>query len=106
MYVHDADFAGGRKLRQLAVGGAKRAISLRHEDAALEIEHGVLGAGLGTPGKTALSRPPGIVGWAQQARLLREVFEDLLAIPDVVATGENLDAEPEEFLNEPTKLNS
>jgi len=87
------------------VGLTEGVIAGRHEDAALEVHHGV---GL-TSGQRALvnaeaRRAYGVVGGTKDAatadvRVGRDghVFEDLFFVPDVVAGGDDVGAEIEEF---------
>ena len=47
--------------------------------------------------------PSGKLAGTQQARLVRDEIENLLAIPDVIAAGENFDAGGQQFLDEPRR---
>ena len=42
----------------------------------------------------------GKIGGPQQARLMRNEIEDFLAVPDVIAAGENLDAGAQQFFDD------
>ena len=44
----------------------------------------------------------GIVGGAQQARLARQIIEDLALVPDVVAGGEHVQPQAEKLFGDAT----
>src|SRR5580704_204128 len=84
-----------RQLSQFAIRLSKRIIDWRHEDATLQVEHGVLHAIL----RRANVKPPAnIAFWEvrrpQQPWLVGHEFEDFLAVPAVIAAGENVNAQP------------
>ena len=99
--IHDDNTDARGDARQLAVGGAERAINGGHEDAALEIQHRIPYAVLRRAEvQPAPGIPVGKVCRAQQARLVGNVLEDFLAVPDMVASGKYFHAGGEQLFDE------
>ena len=103
----DEDDLGGDFGEEL-VGFAEGVVAGGHEDAALEVEDGVLGAVIeGALVAAEAYGGGGVVAGTEQAAgaLVRggedaHVVEDFALIPDVVAGGDDVGAEIEEFLGE------
>ena len=94
-------FTSGGILRELDERGAEGVVNRRHERASLQIQDGVARAVLrAADEKPAARRAIGKISGAQQARLVREEVEDFLAVPDVVAAGEDFNAGAEKLLGE------
>ncbi len=102
--VHQHDFDFGREAFQQAVGGAEGAVERGHEDPALDVQHRVGDAAAGLAEiDSAAGVGAGVVGRAEQAApggaLLKE-REDFLAVEDVVAAGEDVNAGVEQLLHQ------
>ena len=75
----------------------ERIVERRHEDAAHHVDHADRLAGAGASEIAAAARHAGgEVGRAQQLRLPRDVVEDFLLVPDVIAGGHHVDAVAED----------
>ena len=99
--VDELHLDGGIELAQDLVGLAERAIGGRHVDAALQIDHGAIDAAAACDTyRTPLPGAFGVVGGTQQARLPRQVIEDLALVPDVIAGGQHVEPEREEVLGD------
>ena len=86
-------FTSGGIFASSRVGGAEGIVDRRHERAALQIQHGVAHSVFRAADvKAAARRALGKIRGAQQARLVRKKLHDLLAIPDVIAAGDDFDA--------------
>ena len=89
------------KFGELAVGGPEGIVDRRHEHAALQAQHGVRRAVARCAAvHAAAGAALGKICGAQQARLVRDEIDDFLAVPDVIAAGENGDAGAEQLLGE------
>ena len=87
--------------RELLLGFAKGIVERGHEGTALQIEDGVANAVFGAADEQAAARQAiGKIGRPQQARFVREKFENLPAVPDVIATGDHLDSRGEQVLHD------
>src|SRR4051795_3292324 len=94
----------GFDLFQQLVGDAKRIVIGRHEDASLKIDHrvrdSILLAFVHTPARKVRS----VIRWPQQAACGTvgiavsglKVFDDLALIPNMIASGDDIDAEIEQ----------
>ena len=99
---------GGGDLAEKLVGLAEGVVAGGHEDAALEVDNGVLLAG----GEFALVEAEarssgGVVGGAEDAAAAEvriggngHVLEDLALVPDVVAGGDDVRSHVEDFFGE------
>jgi len=98
----------GRDLAEQFVGFAKGVVAAGHKDAALEIHDGVW---LAVAERALVDAEAwcadGVVGGAEDAasadvRVGRDghVFEDLALVPDVVAGGDDVGSEVEEFFGD------
>lgn len=101
MHVNDDDLYLRGNLGELFVGFAKGIIERSHEGAALQIEHSVANAIFGEADEQPAARQTiGEIGRPQEPRLVREKFDNLPAIPDVIAAGDHLDARREQVLHD------
>ena len=98
----------GRDLLEHFVGFAERVVVGAHEDASLEIHDSVGNARRGRAFVPApaghfgrkVSRAENAAGGAVRVASSHfEVIEDFAFVPDVVACGDDVDAEVEEFLS-------
>src|SRR6266403_2410979 len=95
-------------LLQKFVGEAEGVVAGSHEDAALQVDHGVVGAIFLAFEHSPAWQTRGEICRAQQSprRAMRiavchlEVFDDFALIPDVIAGRHDIDAEIEEFVRE------
>ena len=102
VHVEDDYLDVRREFGEFAFEGAKRIIDRDHEGSALGIEHGIFHAIFGRPDKDASARRAGgKIGGAKQTRLVRKIFHDFAAVPNVVAAGEDFNAQAEQFLSNP-----
>ena len=100
VHIYDDYFHVSRNFRALAIGGAERIIERGHEGSSLQIHYRVADAGFCFADvKTRAGKPVRKIRRTQQARLVREKIQDLLAIPDVIAAGEHFDSAGEEFFS-------
>ena len=97
MEVDDDDARLGAQRVDLAERHGKRIVEGRHEDASHEVDDANRLAGARPAEITAAARDAGReVRRAQQLRLPRDVVEDFLLVPDVIAGGHDVDAVPED----------
>src|SRR5277367_543400 len=90
VHVHDDHLHIGRERSELAFGGAKGIFQRRHEGAALQIHYRVGDAIFSLADEMAFARgADGKIRGADQPRLVREKIENLLAVPDVIAAGDD-----------------
>ena len=98
MEIHKFHFNRGVDLAQEQIRLAERAVGGRHVGAALQIEDGALHSVAGLHGDQSMTRRLRIVRRPQQARLAVQVIVEFPLVPDMVAAGENIEAEGEEVL--------
>src|SRR5277367_3941389 len=101
VHVHDDHLHIGRERSELAFGGAKGIFQRRHEGAALQIHYRVGDAIFSLADEMAFARgADGKIRGADQPRLVREKIENLLAVPDVIAAGDDFRSGREYFFGE------
>jgi len=87
---------------QFAVGFPERIVDRRHEHTPLQIQHGIFHAILGgseiQPAARIAFRK---ICRSQQPRLMRQVFQDLFAVPAVVSAGEYIDTQVQKLVRQP-----
>ena len=94
MEIDEAHFDRRIELGENAIGGAERAIRVRHVGAALQIENCAL-----FPDDHPTARRFGrIIGGSQKARCAAQIIVDLALVPDVIACGEHIDPQFEQVL--------
>ena len=104
VHVHQHKVHVRGNFLKLAVRLAERVINLRHEHAALQIQHGVLRATLCRPEvHPAAGIAFGKIRRPQQARLVRQVVQNFFAVPAMISAGQHVDAILQQLVRQPRR---
>ena len=99
--IDKPDLYAGVEFLENAIRLAERAIGAGHVHAALQIDHRHLDAVPGLHRDHAQARQFfGIIGWTQQPRLAGHVVVNFFLIEDMIAGGEHVQADAEQFLGD------
>src|SRR6185437_189893 len=102
VHVHQNHFHFRRHAGQFALRGAKGTVERGHERAPLQVQHRVADSATRRANvKPAPWRARRKVRRTQQARLMRQVIEDFLAVPDVISAGKHFRARGEKIVGQP-----
>jgi len=87
---------------QFAVGFPERIVDRSHEHTPLQIQHGIFhtilsGSEIQPAARIAFRK----ICRSQQPRLMRQVFQDLFAVPAVVSAGEYIDTHVQKLVRQP-----
>jgi hypothetical protein len=99
MKIDESDFDLLRQLFENLVRFAKRAIGLRHVGAALQVDNRAIDAVAGLHGHDAAAgQIVDVVGGTKQSRLAFEIVVNFALVPDMIATGQDVQAVAEQFV--------
>ena len=97
-------FTSARNFREFTRGRAEGILDRRHVGAALQVQDSVAHAVFcAAHEQAAAGRTFGEIRGTQQARLVREKFQDLFPVPDVVASGDDFDATGKQIFGDPRR---